>query len=97
MCDTAGEQFRNIRGESIFLITPYSHIEGQGEGTNPKTSWMFMQKDLDDAFDALTASPKYVSLKRTIVEPVTDGKGPLYFVKDEMEPVVCNVCSDVSR
>ena len=58
---------------------------------------MFMKKESDDAFDVLTTAPEYVSLKRTIVEPMTDGKGPVYFVKDEMEPVICTICSEVSN
>ena len=64
ICDEAGEQFKNISGRSISLVTPYSHIEGQGGDTNPKISWMFVKKEIDDAFDALTASPEYVSLKK---------------------------------
>ena len=68
--DKSGQQFKNIERSSIELIISYSHLESRGGRAQPVTSWMFVKKDIDAAFNALVATENYVALKRAVVQPI---------------------------
>ena len=62
--DKAGQQFMNVRRSSMELITPYSHLKNCKDSLQPMTSWMFVKKNIDAAFDTLVATANHVHLER---------------------------------
>ena len=51
---------------------------------------------MDDVFDALVGEAQYVKLTRSVIEPIVFGGGAGYVVEITMDPVVCDVCLEVS-
>ena len=89
--DKAGAQFVNIPSTSLDFVKPYAHLVGADINTEPTSMMMFLSRDLNSSFKALSASKNSVQIRKNTLLPVTI-MDTVYEMKRDLLPIICNIC-----